>query len=88
MFHQQPNIRVSLMLLFAFLLAHSRLSKVECREISSRNSLQFFAIGDWGGQIFSPYYTAVEKAVAKELGNLAEHLKPEFILALGRVNKS
>ena len=84
MLHQQ-SVCVFLMGLFVFLLTH-RPSLVECRKIPSMGSLQFFAIGDWGGQIISPYYTKVEKAVAEELGNLAEHLKPEFILALGMVN--
>ena len=49
----------------------------------STGSLNFFAIGDWGGSMFSPYYTSVEKAVAKEMGSLAESFKTEFILALG-----
>ena len=48
------------------------------------DSLRFFAIGDWGGQSFSPYYTNVEKAVANEMGKLGYSREPQFILALGR----
>ena len=82
MFHLEISSR-SFCMVFVFLLAPCRMNSVECREISSAGALQFFAIGDWGGDMFSPYYTAVEKAVAEEMGKMAERLKPEFILALG-----
>jgi hypothetical protein len=85
MFHQEQSIRVFVVVLHVFLFAQSRMNSAECREIPSAGALQFFALGDWGGAMFSPYYTAVEKAVAEEMGKMADLLKPEFILALGMV---
>ena len=83
MFHKR-SICVFLAGLPAFLAVATL--PVECHTKTSTDSLRFFAIGDWGGQIPSPYYTKVEKAVANEMGKLAETLEPEFILALGKTN--
>ena len=77
------NFCAHIKLMLFCLIVHHQDCVVECREIQSYSSLQFFAIGDWGGQLFSPYTTKVERAVAKEMGIMADYFKPDFILALG-----
>ena len=49
----------------------------------SKDSLRFFAIGDFGGSPDPPYYTKVEKAVAKRMCKIADKDKVSFTLALG-----
>lgn len=70
----------SLYLVFLYLLV--QLCSVEC-SMNEVPSLNFFALGDWGGLPISPYTTPVEKAVAQEMGKLADLLNPEFVLGLG-----
>lgn len=40
-------------------------------------------MGDWGGLPYPPYITAVQKATAQEMSNVAEQMGADFILALG-----
>ena len=40
-------------------------------------------LGDWGGLPFFPYRTAIESAVAKQMGGFASEHNVEFLLALG-----
>ena len=47
------------------------------------DELRFLIIGDWGGWPVSPYSTQVERAVAKEMGKVAETMKTQFTVALG-----
>ena len=84
MFYKR-NISLYLVGLFV-VLAVARLAaeRIMSQNHVDTDSLRFFAIGDWGGQSSSPYYTNVEKAVANEMGKLADGRKPQFILALGR----
>ena len=46
-------------------------------------SLNFLAIGDWGGKPSSPYYTPAEKSIAGQMGKVAESINSSFTLALG-----
>lgn len=46
-------------------------------------SVRFLVIGDWGGLPIFPYRTAIEGAVARELGQFAQQQQIEFVLALG-----
>lgn len=50
--------------------------------------LNFFALGDWGGLPYGTfnYSTTVERAVADQMGRLADELKPSFVIALGMVS--
>ena len=47
------------------------------------DSLKFIVMGDWGGLPDFPYRTAIERAVAKEMGNIADDIDSQFVLALG-----
>lgn len=49
----------------------------------NRNSLKFLAVGDWGGVPYPPYITAVQKATAHEMSEVAEQMGADFVLALG-----
>lgn len=49
----------------------------------SRTSLKFLAVGDWGGIPYPPYITAVQKATAQEMSEVAEQMGADFVLALG-----
>lgn len=83
MFYKR-SVCVCLAGLFAVLVVARLAAGRTSRNRFYTDSLRFFAIGDWGGQILSPYYTNVEKAVANEMGKLADSREPEFILALGK----
>ncbi|XP_022258095.1 tartrate-resistant acid phosphatase type 5-like isoform X2 [Limulus polyphemus] len=48
-----------------------------------KQSLRFFAVGDWGGLPFFPYKTFVEEAVAYQMGKLAEKFQANFVISLG-----
>ena len=50
--------------------------------------LNFLVLGDWGGLPYSPYRTDVEKAVSKAMGTVAENINAQFIVALGKPQKS
>lgn len=62
-----------------FCLQVQQMCLVECNE----TSLNFFGLADWGGSPISPYTTSVEKAVAQQLGKVAQQLKPTFVMAFG-----
>ncbi|OQV22226.1 Tartrate-resistant acid phosphatase type 5 [Hypsibius exemplaris] len=47
------------------------------------DTLNFLVLGDWGGLPVTPYHTAVELAIAKQMGSTAETLNSQFTLALG-----
>lgn len=46
-------------------------------------STNFVVIGDWGGLPESPYTTAVETAIAKEMAKFVKLNSVQFVLALG-----
>ena len=46
-------------------------------------SVNFLVIGDWGGLPVTPYTTAVEQAIARQMGKFATSHDVQFILALG-----
>lgn len=46
-------------------------------------SLNFLAIGDWGGTADPPYYTVGQGRLASVMGDKAEEIKSQFTLALG-----
>lgn len=50
---------------------------------TNRTSIKFLAVGDWGGVPYPPYITAVQKATAREMSKVAEHMGADFVLALG-----
>ena len=45
--------------------------------------LNFVVLGDWGGQPTSPYTTAAEQEVAKQMGETAAAIRSNFTMALG-----
>ena len=47
------------------------------------DTLRFVVIGDWGGLPAFPYRTPIEVAVAGRMGDIADSLDAQFILALG-----
>jgi hypothetical protein len=47
------------------------------------SSINFCAIGDWGGQEFFPYFTHAQKETAKGMGKVAADIKSKFVIALG-----
>jgi len=46
-------------------------------------AINFLAVGDWGGQDSSPYYTAGQKASVTGMNKVASAIKSQFVLALG-----
>ena len=46
-------------------------------------ALNFLAIGDWGGQPDSPYFTEGQVQVATQMGMTAEEIYSSFTVALG-----
>jgi len=46
-------------------------------------SLNFLAVGDWGGQDSSPYYTSGQKSSATGMNTVASKIGSQFVLALG-----
>lgn len=46
-------------------------------------SINFCAIGDWGGQELFPYFTLGQKETAKGMGKVAEAIDSKFVVALG-----
>jgi len=47
------------------------------------DSLNFIVMGDWGGLPDFPFRTPIEKAVAAEMGKIADKIDSKFTLALG-----
>lgn len=47
------------------------------------SSIRFLAIGDWGGQPTPPYYTPSQLATAQGMGQVAESMNSQFVVALG-----
>ena len=45
--------------------------------------MKYIVMGDWGGLPVFPYRTAIEEAVAREMGKIADKLDARFVLALG-----
>ena len=54
-----------------------------CAKPSATGSLSFLALGDWGGQPTSPYYTTAEKDIAAAMGKTAQNVGSQFTIALG-----
>ena len=76
-----PLIFTSLILLLAG--AVTSLPSAKGRRFDSPGVLNFMAVGDFGGQNDSPYYTAGEASVAIQMGNTAEQMGSQFTIALG-----
>ena len=51
--------------------------------MGSSSSLNFLAIGDWGGEEKSPYYTSAQKLGAAGMQKVAKSIDSKFVLALG-----
>lgn len=51
--------------------------------VRSENSISFLALGDWGGQENSPYYTPSEKSCSMQMGDQASMVAANFTIALG-----
>eukprot|EP01040_Poterioochromonas_malhamensis_P012043 gene12043-13157_t len=51
--------------------------------VSLQASINFLAVGDWGGDDTSPYYTEAQVSSVKGMDKIATTLQAEFILALG-----
>lgn len=49
----------------------------------ANGTLNFVAVGDWGGQTDSPYTTQGEESVAEQMGKTAAQMGSQFTLALG-----
>ena len=49
----------------------------------ANGTLNFVAVGDWGGQTDSPYTTQGEESVAEQMGATAARLGSQFTLGLG-----
>ncbi len=64
------------------LLSHSVLS-LSSSATAAADSLNFLAVGDWGGQTSSPYTTTAQLAVAKVMGDEAQAIDSQFTFALG-----
>eukprot|EP01035_Chromulina_nebulosa_P023117 gene23117-29954_t len=47
------------------------------------SSINFLAVGDWGGQQTSPYYTSGQKDSVAGMDKIATSVNAEFIVALG-----
>jgi len=52
-------------------------------EKNCSDCINFVAIGDYGGQSASPYYTSTQVATAAGMADLAAQVKSKFVLALG-----
>jgi len=50
---------------------------------SDAASINFCAIGDWGGMEWFPYFTYAQYETAKGMGKVAEDIQSQFVLALG-----
>ena len=49
----------------------------------SRDDVSFLVIGDFGGLPMFPYKTAIEEAVAIQMGRYARNHSIDFVLTLG-----
>ncbi|XP_064626660.1 tartrate-resistant acid phosphatase type 5-like [Lineus longissimus] len=47
------------------------------------DSVRFLVIGDWGGLPYSPFSTAIERAIAKQMAKVSSNIDSQFLLALG-----
>ncbi|GAV05409.1 hypothetical protein RvY_15549 [Ramazzottius varieornatus] len=50
---------------------------------SNDGLLSFLVLGDWGGLPVTPYHTAVELSIARQMGLTADAVDAKFTLALG-----
>lgn len=46
-------------------------------------ALNFFVLGDWGGQDQDPYTTEIQLQVAGQMGYIGESFSPDFIIGVG-----
>ena len=51
--------------------------------VRSENSISFLALGDWGGDEHSPYYTQSEEGCSKQMGIQASLVAANFTISLG-----
>ena len=47
------------------------------------NGINFVAIGDWGGEGYSPFVTKPQVATSVGMGKVASAIKSDFVVALG-----
>ncbi|XP_013404251.1 tartrate-resistant acid phosphatase type 5 [Lingula anatina] len=45
--------------------------------------LNFLVVGDWGGQPHYPYSSRIQRAVAKQLGKVADEVNSQFVISVG-----
>ncbi len=50
---------------------------------AAASGLNFLAVGDWGGQTFTPYTTSAQLSVAKVMGEEAKTIDSQFTFAMG-----
>ena len=50
---------------------------------NEKDALNFIVLGDWGGQVESPYYTRAEKKIAAVMGEKAKEINAQFVVGLG-----
>jgi len=56
--------------------------------IAVANAGNFLVLGDWGGIPVRPYTTTVEESTAKQMSKTAEEKESQFVVALGKNDKS
>lgn len=76
----------SLLALHAVILLLTNHSVAVAQDDSTETTsgrLSFVAIGDWGGQEWFPYFTLSQKATARGMGEVADLIDSQFVVALG-----
>eukprot|EP00597_Dinobryon_sp_UTEXLB2267_P005518 CAMPEP_0170075472 /NCGR_PEP_ID=MMETSP0019_2-20121128/12601_1 /TAXON_ID=98059 /ORGANISM="Dinobryon sp., Strain UTEXLB2267" /LENGTH=334 /DNA_ID=CAMNT_0010286459 /DNA_START=282 /DNA_END=1286 /DNA_ORIENTATION=+ len=64
-------------------IASSILVTIPCLTASDVSSINFLAVGDWGGQDTKPYYTQGQKDSVVGMDKIATSINAEFVVALG-----
>ena len=59
------------------------LETVAAVSVDDSSSINFCAIGDWGGTELPPFFTLGQKETAQGMGKVAEDIQSQFVVALG-----